>query len=87
MSIAKELCIDCKTEMDCKPGSTCDVYTCPSCGYMFYGEDYELNDDDEDSEWDSIVLQAYDDDVPPKGCRACGGPYPQCKSSCGLFGN
>lgn len=21
----------------------------------------------------------------PSGCRACGGPYPQCKSSCNLF--
>lgn len=21
----------------------------------------------------------------PAGCRACGGPYPNCKSSCPLF--
>ncbi len=23
----------------------------------------------------------------PVGCRACGGPYPMCKDSCGVFGN
>ena len=22
---------------------------------------------------------------PPAGCRACGGPYPNCKLSCKLF--
>lgn len=25
------------------------------------------------------------DDIPPAGCRACGGPYPNCKLSCKLF--
>lgn len=24
-------------------------------------------------------------DIPPAGCRACGGPYPHCKTSCKLF--
>lgn len=24
-------------------------------------------------------------DIPPAGCRACGGPYPYCKTSCKLF--
>lgn len=26
-----------------------------------------------------------DDDDIPEGCRACGGPYPSCTSSCPLF--
>lgn len=25
------------------------------------------------------------DDMPPAGCRACGGPYPYCKASCKMF--
>lgn len=24
-------------------------------------------------------------DMPPAGCRACGGPYPYCKPSCRMF--
>lgn len=24
-------------------------------------------------------------DMPPAGCRACGGPYPYCKASCKMF--
>lgn len=24
-------------------------------------------------------------EIPPAGCRACGGPYPYCKTSCKLF--
>lgn len=27
----------------------------------------------------------YDDGLPPVGCRACGGPYPDCKDSCPIF--
>lgn len=25
------------------------------------------------------------DDMPPAGCKACGGPYPYCKVSCKMF--
>ena len=25
------------------------------------------------------------DDMPPAGCKACGGPYPYCKASCKMF--
>ena len=24
-------------------------------------------------------------DMPPAGCKACGGPYPYCKASCKMF--
>lgn len=44
-----------------------------SCGYTVSRDDYDEYYDDED------------DDEPPFGCRACGGPYPQCKTSCKMF--
>lgn len=27
---------------------------------------------------------SFDDDI-PEGCKACGGPYPHCKTSCSIF--
>lgn len=27
----------------------------------------------------------YSEDNPPPGCRACGGPFPQCTTSCPIF--
>lgn len=36
-------------------------------------------------EWVDEILNAYDGDVPPAGCRACGGPYPSCTTSCSMF--
>ena len=39
-----------------------------------YHEDEEFMDDLE-----------YDEDYIPPGCRACGGNYPNCTSSCPLF--
>lgn len=59
------------------------VRTCPSCGYTDV-VDYEREDGD-DQEWTSRILNAYDGDVPPEGCRVCGGPYPDCMTSCKLF--
>lgn len=58
-------------------------YICPACGWSVDALEYEYEEDDE--EWSDSVLNMYDGDVPPAGCRACGGPYPQCKSSCKLF--
>lgn len=41
--------------------------------------------DDELYEEDYIDDDNYDEDYIPPGCRACGGPYPNCKASCPLF--
>lgn len=54
---------------------------CPNCGAELF--------DNEDGTFDCCECEEtfdYDDlyDVPP-GCESCGGPYPQCKSSCKLF--
>ena len=52
--------------------------------------DYEYEDGDEmelvlDERGDDRLI--YRNDMPPAGCRACGGPYPNCKASCKMFGN
>lgn len=66
------LCKECEDLMKMENGRL----VCPSCGFSIdhddYEDDYELYFDDDDSE-------------PPVGCQACGGPYPQCKTSCSLF--
>lgn len=82
------ICNECGAVMDRKDGvdGDCDMYTCPSCGWAIDVMDYEYEDSDEDEpEWTSEMLKIYKGDVPPSGCRACGGPYPHCKTSCRLF--
>lgn len=49
-------------------------YKCPNCGYT--ADEYDRLDDDDGDE---------DDDTKPFGCRACGGPWPDCKTSCNLY--
>ena len=46
-----------------------DRLVCASCGYMVNHDEY---------------YEENNDDI-PYGCAACGGPYPQCKTSCKLF--
>lgn len=79
------ICNRCGAVMDRKedPKGGCDIYACPSCGWEVDEMDYEYEDSEE--EWTEDVLTAYNGDVPPAGCRACGGPYPYCKTSCKLF--
>lgn len=61
-------------------------YRCPSCGWKVDEEDYRYDDGDpEPKEWTPEVIRAFDGDIPPAGCIACGGPYPDCKSSCKMF--
>jgi len=45
-------------------------FRCHCCGKEIAEEDYE---------------EYYDDNTPPYGCRACGGPWPNCQTSCKLF--
>lgn len=80
------ICNQCGAIMDRRedPKGGCDIYACPSCGWEVDVMDYEYEDSEEE-EWTEDVLTAYKGDVPPAGCRACGGPYPYCKTSCKLF--
>ena len=42
-------------------------------------------DPDEEVEWTEETIRMFGGDVPPAGCMACGGPYPDCKISCKMF--
>lgn len=43
------------------------------------------------NEWGQCVYECpkcaaeYEDDDIPEGCIACGGPYPECMTSCNMF--
>lgn len=54
---------------------------CNKCGaVMDRKEDPEVGLDERGDEY--LIFR---DDMPPAGCKACGGPYPYCKASCKMF--
>lgn len=82
------ICNECGAIMYLKedPAGICDLYVCPSCRWEIDKEDYEYDDGDlEEKEWAQGMLNMFGGEVPPAGCRGCGGPYPSCKTSCKLF--
>lgn len=72
------ICNECGALMDREedPDGGCDVYVCPGCEWTIDEMEYEYEDEDVFDD---------EDDSPPAGCSACGGPYPHCKTSCKLF--
>lgn len=46
-------------------------WDCDNCGEHVAKPGYSFEEDD--------------NDILPKACAACGGPYPQCTTSCKLF--
>lgn len=69
-------------------------YNCPFCnGHMRRNPSnfnwYICEECDEELELDTstneFILEYNNDDDVPEGCAACGGPYPDCTSSCPLF--
>lgn len=84
------ICNKCGAVMDRRedPEGGCDIYTCPSCGWEIDEMDYEYEDGDEmelvlDERGKNCLI--FRNDMPPAGCRTCGGPYPYCKASCKMF--
>ena len=64
------------------------IYACPSCGWEIDEMEYEYESGDpmelvQDERGDDYLV--FRNDMPPAGCRACGGPYPYCKPSCRMF--
>lgn len=51
-------------------------FKCPSCGTKMDEGDWDYKSEEEDDE---------DPDDIPFECKACGGPYPNCKISCKHF--
>ena len=62
---------------------------CPNCGAWMNSNYETFWDCDECGE--TVVKPGYSSDYKdtdekiPKACEACGGPYPQCTTSCKLF--
>ena len=82
------ICNKCGALMDEEIRNRRGVYTCPSCGWEIDVMDYVYEDSDkmelvQDERGDSYLI--FKNDMPPAGCRACGGPYPYCKTSCKMF--
>lgn len=78
------ICNECGAVMEQAEEDGCGIYICPSCGFKADESDYEY-EYDEDEEWTDEMFFMEQGDIPPSGCRACGGPYPYCKTSCKLF--
>ncbi len=76
------ICNQCGAIMD-RP-DTADVYVCPGCGWQVDAMEYEY-DDGQEKEWAPGAFGSSDAVIPPPGCLACGGPYPDCMISCNLF--
>ncbi len=84
------ICNKCGAVMDRveDPKGGCDIYACPSCGWEIDEMEYEYESGDpmelvQDERGDSYLI--FKNDMPPAGCRACGGPYPYCKASCKMY--
>lgn len=78
------ICNRCGAVMDRRedPRGGCDIYACPSCGWEIDEMEYEYESGDpmelvQDERGDDYLV--FRNDMPPAGCRACGGPYPYCK--------
>lgn len=84
------LCNKCGALLDRKPDPEggCDLYVCPACGWEIDEMDYEYESGDPmemvTDEYGNTYL-VYKEDKPPAGCRACGGPYPDCKPTCRMY--
>lgn len=61
---------------------------CPNCFIEVEnrGDNYYCEYCDEEYTVEEIIWKEDDteDDI-PRGCAACGGPYPKCKISCNIF--
>ena len=63
---------------------------CPCCGEFLHNKDGDIicvGCGYEDYEYYIRLANRYKPkpEKVPVGCEACGGPYPDCKTSCNLF--
>ena len=69
-------------------GAVMDRREDPRGGWEIDEMEYEYESGDpmelvQDERGDDYLV--FRNDMPPAGCRACGGPYPYCKPSCRMF--
>lgn len=59
------------------------IWRCLECGFENdVTADNIIWVDDED---DELSYNSDDENDIPEGCAACGGPYPDCMTSCNIF--
>jgi len=85
LNSGRGICNQCGAVMTESMRDRISYYTCPACGWEIDVMDYEYEDDDDmelvlDENGEEFLIPRMD--MPPAGCRACGGPYPYCKSTC-----
>jgi len=76
---------DCGTLME--PDFDDESASCHHCGAIYkiyYSERYDEWNADPDERLNDDPCEDSDDDL-PRACRAYGGPYPDCMTSCKLF--
>lgn len=84
MGVGK-ICPECGAELEYDEIEEAVVCTC--CDRF----SADPNNIDRDIELYNIIkenerfLKEWEADDPPEGCLACGGPYPDCTTSCTLF--
>jgi len=77
-----DVCFSCGKKMITQPNGE---IVCRECdvSYLPWERD-EVFSDWEDKLLLELFAQDLDDDI-PEGCAACGGPWPDCETSCKLF--
>lgn len=82
-------CDRCNSYLNIQPGfdDHHSVWECTECGYRNSISADEIYDSEESFRNNFTLWNSDDDDEDdiPEGCRACGGPYPNCTTSCPLF--
>lgn len=76
------ICPDCGARM-IESDDPCYDVECPNCG----AKGDIMFDDYEQQEYILLDSDENNNDIfsEPDCCRACGGPYPQCMTSCKIF--
>ncbi len=74
-------CDNCDSFLNAQPGfdAYCKHWKCTNCGYINKIAKSEIIFDNQDEPFYEV------DDEIPEGCVACGGPYPDCQTSCKIF--
>ncbi len=66
-----------------------NYWECDKCNYSITDEEINCGDGfptiESTYENDYGDIYGEDEETIPEGCEACGGPYPDCKSSCNMF--
>lgn len=85
VSSGYQFCPDCHTVINHRNG----YWECDICNYSItddevdYGNGFPTLESTYENDYGDIYGDI-ENDI-PEGCEACGGPYPECKSSCNMY--